>query len=150
MKTHFLFTVKSVLEDCLVFNFWTFGAVLYSSFFQFLLNKNPNFHNFFSLLFEKVFYSNQSFNTDFTVCVIVYVVKVLLFRYIFPRMFVNLLCTYCIYYISNLSNLNIFFPGTWGPYDAEQEVLCRNRSWCFRQEPQNSRRTCPTIVHPCN
>ena len=40
---------------------------MYSSFFQFLLNKNPNFHDFFSLLFEKVFYSNQSSNTDFTV-----------------------------------------------------------------------------------
>ena len=50
-----------------IFNFWTFGAVLYSSFFQFLLNKNPNFRDFFSLLFEKVFYSNKSSNIDFSV-----------------------------------------------------------------------------------
>ena len=35
---------------------------------QLILNKSSNFHDFFSLLFEKVFYSNQSFASDFTDC----------------------------------------------------------------------------------
>ena len=42
------YTVNSVIEDCLLFNFGTFGAVLYS----FLLNKSPIF---------PVFYSKQAF-----------------------------------------------------------------------------------------
>ena len=45
--------------------FWTFEAVLY--FCQFLLNKSPNFHDFFSLLFETVFYSKQSSIKESTV-----------------------------------------------------------------------------------
>ena len=51
-------TVNSSIKACLVFNFWTFGAVLYSSFWQFLLNKSPNFQSSIqeSLLFETVFY----------------------------------------------------------------------------------------------
>ena len=64
-KIHF--TVNSLIEDGLVFKFWTFGAVLYLSFCQFLLNKTPNFTVFFSLLFETVFYSKQSSIKDFTV-----------------------------------------------------------------------------------
>ena len=58
---------KLFLEACLVFNFWTFGAVLYLSFGQFLLNKSPNFYDFFSLLFKTVFYSKQSCIKEFTV-----------------------------------------------------------------------------------
>ena len=58
---------KLFLEACLVFNFWTFGAVLYLSFGQFLLNKSPNFYDFFSLLFKSVFYSKQSSIEEFTV-----------------------------------------------------------------------------------
>ena len=65
---YLLHTIEPVLKDCLVFNFSTFGAVFFSSFSQFLRNKSPNFHDFLRLLFEKVFYSNESSNTDFTVC----------------------------------------------------------------------------------
>ena len=45
------YTVNSGIEARLLFNFWTFEAVLYSSFCQFLFNKSPNFHDF------TVFYS---------------------------------------------------------------------------------------------
>ena len=50
-----LTTVESLLEDsCIQFlNFWS----------------SPSFDDFFSLLFEKVFYSNEPSNTDFTVCI---------------------------------------------------------------------------------
>ena len=47
-------TVNSSIEAGLVFNFWTFRAGLYLSFCQILQNKSPNFHDFFSLLFENV------------------------------------------------------------------------------------------------
>ena len=51
-------TVTSGIEVRLLFNFWTFGAVLYLfGFFQFLFNKNANFHEFFSLLFKTIYYS---------------------------------------------------------------------------------------------
>ena len=60
-------TVNSVIEARLLFNFCTFGAVLYLRFCQFLLNKSPNFHDFFSLPFETVFYSKQSSIEEFTV-----------------------------------------------------------------------------------
>ena len=40
---------------------------MYSSFCQFLLNKSPNFHDFFSLLFETGFNSKQSSIKEFTV-----------------------------------------------------------------------------------
>ena len=49
-------TVNSSIKACLVFNFWTFGAVLYLNFCQFLLNKSPNFYNFFSLLLKSLRY----------------------------------------------------------------------------------------------
>ena len=61
-------TVNSVIEARLLFNFCTFGAVLYLRFCQFLLNKSPNFPDFFGLLFETVFYSKQSSITELTVC----------------------------------------------------------------------------------
>ena len=51
--------VNSGIEASLLFNFWTFGKVLYLSFYPLLFNKNPNFHDFFSLLFVTVFYSKQ-------------------------------------------------------------------------------------------
>ena len=60
-------TVNSLIEDGLLFNFWTFEAVLYSSIFQFLLNKRPNFQKKFRLLFETVFNSKQSSIKEFTV-----------------------------------------------------------------------------------
>ena len=59
-------TVKSSIEAGLVSNFWTFGTVLYLS--KFLQNKSPNFHGFFSLQFETVFYSKQSSIKEFIVC----------------------------------------------------------------------------------
>ena len=34
---------------------------------MFLLNKSPNFHDFFGLLFETVLYSKQSSTEEFTV-----------------------------------------------------------------------------------
>ena len=40
---------------------------MYSSFCKFLLNKNLNFNNIFSLIFEKVFHSNCSSISDFMV-----------------------------------------------------------------------------------
>ena len=40
-------TVNSSIKACLVFDFRTFGAVLYSSFCQFLPNKCQNFHDYF-------------------------------------------------------------------------------------------------------
>ena len=49
-------TVNSVIEARLLFNHYTFGAVLYLRFYQFLLNKIPNFPDFFGLLFETVLY----------------------------------------------------------------------------------------------
>ena len=52
-------TVNSVIEDCLLFNFWTLGAVLYSSFYLIKVQIFPIF---------PVFYSRQSLITDFTVC----------------------------------------------------------------------------------
>ena len=63
-------TLESLIEGRLVSNFWTFGAVLYSSFCQFLLNKSLNFHDFLSLLFEKAFYSNVYSISSFTVYII--------------------------------------------------------------------------------
>ena len=61
------YTVDSGIEARLLFNFWTFGTVFYSSLCQFLFNKSPNFQEFFSLLFETVFYSKQSSIPEFTV-----------------------------------------------------------------------------------
>ena len=61
-----LITVNSLIKDVLVFNFWTFGAVFYSAIFKFFLNKSPNFHDFFSLLFETSFNSKQSSIKEFT------------------------------------------------------------------------------------
>ena len=60
-------TVESVIEVGLVFNFWILGADFYSSFYQFLLNKCPHFHEFLRLLFESVFFSSQTTITDCTV-----------------------------------------------------------------------------------
>ena len=60
-------TVNFVIEACLLFNFCTFEAVLYLRFWQFLLNKSPNFPDFFGLLFETVFYLKQSSITDLAV-----------------------------------------------------------------------------------
>ena len=59
---HIWYTVNSGIEARLLFNFWTFVAVFYLSFCQFLCNKSPNFHYFSvfysrSLLFGTVFYS---------------------------------------------------------------------------------------------
>ena len=64
---HIWYTVNSGIEARLLFNFWTFVAVFYLSFCQFLCNKSPNFHDFSSLLFETVFYSKQSSIPEFTV-----------------------------------------------------------------------------------
>ena len=50
-----------------LFNFWTFGAVLYLKFCEFLLNKSPDFPNFFGLLLETVFYLKLSSITEVTV-----------------------------------------------------------------------------------
>ena len=61
--------VNSEIEARLLFNFWTFGIVLYLSICQFLFNKNPNFHEFFSFLFETEFYSKKSSIPEFTVYV---------------------------------------------------------------------------------
>ena len=54
-----LCTVNSGIEARLLFNFWTFWVVLYSTFCQFLLNKSLDFCYFFCLLFETVFYSYE-------------------------------------------------------------------------------------------
>ena len=62
-----IWPTNSVIEARLLFNFCTFGAVLYLRFCQFLLNKSPNFPDFFGLLFEIVFYSKQSSITELTV-----------------------------------------------------------------------------------
>ena len=61
------YTVESVIEVGLVFNFWILGADFYSSFYQFLLNKCLYFHEFLRLLFESVFFSSQTTITDCTV-----------------------------------------------------------------------------------
>ena len=68
--THlYIHTVESVIEVGLVFNFWILGADFYLSFYQFLLNKCPHFHEFLRLLFESVFFSSQTTITDCTVFV---------------------------------------------------------------------------------
>ena len=61
------YTVESVIEVGLVFNFWILGADFYSSFYQFLLNKCPHFHEFLRLLFKSHFYSSHYTITDTTV-----------------------------------------------------------------------------------
>ena len=63
-------TVNSVIEDCLLFNFWTFGAVLYLSFYLIKVQIITTF---------PVFYSRQSSITEFTILVglnILYVIIV--------------------------------------------------------------------------
>ena len=65
-------TVKSVIEVGLVFNFWILDADFYSSFYQFLLNKCPHFHEFLRLLFKSFFYSSHSTITDTTLTRMVY------------------------------------------------------------------------------
>ena len=43
-------TLNSLIEDGLVFNFWTFGAILYSCIFRFLLNKSLRYFKGFCWL----------------------------------------------------------------------------------------------------
>ena len=61
------YTVHSELESGTLFIFWIIWTGLYLSFCHFLLNKSPNFSDFFGLLFETVFYSKQSSITELTI-----------------------------------------------------------------------------------
>ena len=53
ISKYHMHTVELVLEDYIVFNFLNFCSSLLFEIFQFLLNKNPNSHDFFSLIFSE-------------------------------------------------------------------------------------------------